>query len=185
MVPTRYYNGTGYNFYTSIDVEEEDITIPSNTDIYFGYGVTQFEAEAYQSIIVDDSGTSGGGYYYNSVTTNAPEYWNVITNSTGEKYYNAVISATLVESPKSLAEYGFLTIYNPNQGLSYSKGTEFELRFTQELSEMPESVDWYFDGSKQSGSSVKLSASGEHEVRAVLYWSGGKTSELTQFIKVD
>jgi len=184
-VTSAYYNTTDFYKYTTVDVEDADVVIPSNTDIYFGYAATTYQTDTYSTLAVDDAYVSGGGYYHIGVTTSAPDEWTVLCNDSHTEYYNIIVSATLVEVPQNLAEYGFLSIKNPKQGLAYSSGYEFELAFEHELTEMPSSVDWYYDGSKQSGSSVKLSGAGDHEIKAVLYWADGSTEELTQIVKVN
>lgn len=70
-----------------------------------------------------------------------------------------------------LYDAGINAIFNPGEG-KYKAGGSFSLSLISN-SNLPDSVDWYFDGTPVSGDKVSL-PSGTHKVTAVLHFAGGR-----------
>ena len=84
--------------------------------------------------------------------------------------------ATLVNN-FNLAKIGFSSIANPKNG-KYSAGDKFELSLLAAYDNAPTSVEWYWDGTKQSGTSVTVTA-GKHTVLAKLTYANAETEDIT------
>ena len=77
----------------------------------------------------------------------------------------------------TIAKIGFSTIANPKNG-KYSAGDMFELNLLSASNNTPTKVEWYWDGTRQTGSSVNVTA-GKHTVVAKLTYSNADTEELS------
>ena len=77
----------------------------------------------------------------------------------------------------TIAKIGFSTIANPKNG-KYSAGDKFELNLLSASNNTPTKVEWYWDGTRQTGSSVNVTA-GKHTVVAKLTYSNADTEELS------
>lgn len=77
----------------------------------------------------------------------------------------------------SLAKMGFNSIADPKGG-QYKAGDSFAFNLDTAKENKPAKVEWYWDGAKQSGTSVTVTA-GKHTVMAKLFYSSADTEEIT------
>lgn len=99
-----------------------------------------------------------------------------ITYANGEVTLDVKIKGDLVNVP-------FKTIAVPQT--TWKAGDTFTFQFVSETAGgVPTSTAWYLDGSRQSGTSVKLT-SGKHEIKAIATYSDGSSEEVVQIINVE
>lgn len=172
--------------FTTVNVENAGVIIPSGRDIYIGYALkgaeeTRAGRTGCYPVAIDTLGVDGGGFVKQEYATTGGGWYYLGYQDDGRNVYcNAIISCTLEDNVSPFYKYQILTILSPKK--SYSAGDSFTLSLSN-VGLNPESVDWYFDGAVQSGSSVTLTA-GKHTVKAVAHLAGGETQEIIQVIQV-
>ncbi len=174
--------------FNRVDVSSEGLKVPANTTVYIGYAVKDLawgpdDFYYTYNVAIDYPGSPGGGLidYFSSEGSSD---WGEIADGQGN-YYDIIVSATVEQSNVEFSEYGLHYIDNPGKGALYNPGDIFNLRLrSTDAAEQPALVEWYFDGKKQDGDAVTLSASGDHTVSAVLTYGNGDTETLKCVIGV-
>ena len=175
-------------YFTTVNIENAGVVIPSGKDIFIGYALkgaeeTREGRTSCYPVAIDTLAVEGGGYIKQEyATTGGGWYLLGYQEEDGTNVYcNAIISCTLEDNVSPFYKYQILTILSPRK--SYSVGDSFVLSLSN-VGLNPESVDWYFDGAVQTGEAVTLDSAGKHTVKAVAHIAGGETQEIIQVIQV-
>ena len=163
------------NGWNTVDVRSENICIPSDQDVYIGYGIKS-SASAYPLVFESDK-PEEGGFMYSSYGSSASTWYSI-------GGYNLFIDVKLAPSEADMDYLGFSYIYNPGKG-NYNAGDTFALRLIESNVRVPASVSWYFDDEPVSGDSIVLQETGVHEVKAAVILSSGKSKEIVLKINVN
>ena len=132
--------------------------------------------------VIESCSSSDYGYYTSIFSLTDVGSWSGLAWSSDDAYYTPFISAK-VGDPVG-PDLGFHYINNPGNGV-YSAGDRFELTLvTSDYDEEISSVNWYYDGSNVSASSLSLTA-GKHEIKAKLWLKNGGSNTLTLTIQVN
>ena len=165
-----------FGTFFTVDIEDQNIRIPENTDVYFGYAVGKSDNEPLGTFLQSSFNHS----YYSPV--GEPSDWQQMFLS-GRYYFDLVLSVTLLkdqddpvpEEPldESLAGMGFASIGIPD-GFSFTAGAELPLQLIPAKDKAPQSVEWKLDGVTLSGESIILEGPGRsHLLRATLHYADG------------
>ena len=174
--------------FSHANLENAGVVIPAGKDMYVGYALkgaaeTRSGRESCYPVAVDTMYVEGGGFIKQEYATTGGNWYYLGYQDEGKNVYcNAIISCVLEDNVSPFYKYGVFTILNRKS--KYSVGDNFALSISN-IGNTPESVDWYFDDSQQSGSSVELTAAGKHTVKAVVHLSDGSTQEIVQVINVE
>lgn len=159
--------------FATIDIEEQDIRIPENTDVYFGYAVGPADGSQMGTFVQNSFKDS---YYSQAGDVSS---WQQMVS--GRYYFDLVLSVTLLkeqdppgEEPpldESLSGMGFASIGVPD-GFEFIAGAEFPLQIIPAKEKAPDTVEWTLDGEAVSGESITVTP-GSHLLRATLRYAGG------------
>ena len=170
-----------YGKWITVDVSDDNLVIPSGKDVVFGYAVdTPSGDNAYYCLGVIPM-SSGTLLYanYNLSSVNWSEYAGQ-TLAMGARVLGDQDPGT---DEVTLAIMGYNSISDPKEG-KYKAGDNFELKILEVSANKPSSVEWYWDGTKQSAASVPVTA-GKHTVKAVLTYPANIVEEITLEITAD
>ncbi len=175
--------------YTTVDLREEELIIPSNKDIYAGAGFSRggyLYNGGYYSFGYFDKEDGNGGFV--EWATNWPyEGYTVnysLTSTTTRNSYAAIFDFVLTVGDYEVPDTGYNYIADPQNG-SYSAGYSFPLTLieTQGDRKPQGTIAWYMDDEPLSGTSVTL-PSGTHVIEARFTTADGKNKivELEVFV---
>lgn len=168
----RLDNPQGSGALNKVDVSGYGLTIPADTDVYFGYAIDS-GASNYPLIFASNEGKAGGLNYSGFSLTSSS--WHSYPGR------NILVSADVKSSDRSLSTLGYYLIRNEKS--SYSAGDIFTFAL-EGTSVRYKALNWYFDGKPAAGPSVTLST-GTHTVKAVIDSYDGTVDVLFLTLKVD
>lgn len=171
----------------SIDVSDENITIPENTDVYVGYMIKNSNTS--YSAFTDGGPYKSGGFmlqYDFSTTQAGGNNWMEPPVTLGWGAGNALVSMTLkpeeqIDPRATLSDMGISYISIPEGTLT--AGSTLQLRLVTSKSRRPTNVYWNYDRAASEESSVVL-ASGKHVIQAILYYEDGTWDTVEARINV-
>lgn len=151
------------NGWTTVDLSNQELIIPENTDIYAGYGLDAW-TYPYPFVATEDlrsEDLEGKVYYFDLSSTT---------------WYDAglVYAVRLTIGDYTAPETGYNMIEDPSNGV-YAVGSEFFLNLLETASDKRPSaagVDWFYDDEPVSGS-IRLNRAGTHRVTAKFTTEGG------------
>ena len=154
----------------TVDISNEGVVIPANTDIYIGYAIKNSDADNAMATDYGQTYKSGGSCMYYGFSTTEPGGNNWVEpriDWNWTKTGNALISFSIekpwaIDPKATLLDMGISYIDLPTGTLT--AGTTMPLKLVVSKASKPESVQWYFDGAAVSGSSVTLT-SGKHVIK--------------------
>ena len=119
-----------------------------------------------------------------SVTTYTAKSWNGVYSDyvLSNIAFSSQKSTFTVSVPVQPTAIDYPVIANPGNGV-YSAGSSFTFALEESTTRPYSSVEWYFDGSKKTASSVTLTA-GSHTVEAAVKLEDGRTTKVTLEITV-
>ena len=167
--------------YTTVDLREQDLVIPTDKDIFAGVGFRRggFEEDGYYYAFhyfpKKDNAWAVGWPYAGFISS-----YNLTATGT-RKDADAIFEFTLTIGDYDAPDSGYNYIADPKNG-SYSAGDAFDLTLVETAGARKPGSDvaWYLDDEPVSGTSVTLTA-GTHRVEARFTTTEGKTKviELT------
>lgn len=177
--------------YTTVDLREYELVIPSGTDIYAGVG---YSSGGY---------SYNGGYYsfgaFYKMDDDSGEYYDWAVNwpydglvsaynltSTGERYsWDLIFDFVLEVGDFEAQDTGYNYIADPGKGV-YSTGDRFQLDLIRTSGDRaPQgAISWYYDDELVSGTSVSLKT-GHHVVEARFTTVGGSSKVVELEIDVE
>lgn len=162
----------------AIDVSQDNIIIPANTDVYIGYAIKN--ATGGYAVYTDgtDNARAGDNYMFQGFSTTAPggdDWIDPITDWSISNFGNVLVGFKLlpkisVNPNAKLTDMGLCYIDMPT---TLTAGTSLPLKLVYSKANMPYEVEWYYDGAKIDSQYVTLE-SGKHTLRATLKYSGDK-----------
>ena len=169
--------------YTTVDLRDLELVIPSNKDIYAGVG---FKNGGYS---YNNSYYSFGAFFKTEEDEDGNEHvadwavdWpydglvsNYSLTATGERYsWDVIFDFTLTVGDYEAPDTGYNYIADPKNG-SYSAGDVFDLALVETTGDRKPGTDiaWYLDDEPVSGTSLTLSA-GSHVIEARFTTTEGK-----------
>lgn len=165
--------------YTTVDLRDLELVIPSGKDIYAGVG---YSSGGYS---YNDAYYSFGAYYKTDEDENYYDwavgwpYDGLVSEynltATGERYsWDLVFDFTLTIGDYEAPDTGYNYIADPGNGL-YSAGDAFALTLVETSGARKPGTDiaWYLDDEPVSGTSVTLTA-GSHVIEARFTTTEGK-----------
>lgn len=171
----RVWNvNTGLDLYpiNKVDVTEENVLIPADTDLYVGYLVKN--ANTAYAIYTDDPRTGpanpGGFYLQNAFSTQPGGTWIDPRIDWNSPTTNALISFTAqsgyaLNEDATLLDLGLCYIDLPAT-LTAGETLDLKLKISKALTLAD--LHWYYDGKLLDGASVTLTP-GTHTLRADIY----------------
>ena len=183
-------NDINVNGYTTVDLREEELIIPSNKDIYAGAGFSRggyLYQGYYCSFLYFDKEDGNGGFV--EWATNWPyEGYTVnysLTSTTTRNSYAAIFDIILTVGDYEAPDTGYNYIADPQNG-SYSAGYSFPLTLieTQGDRKPQGTIAWYMDDEPVSGASVTL-PSGTHVIEARFTTVDGKNKIVELEVSVN
>ena len=187
------------NGWTTVDLRDEELVIPSKQDIYAGVGINNWQP--------GEKASDGNTYYYAFVAnylTEEDDNGNVFVpdwadgwpyagyaselnlTSTGERYdQEAVFWVYLTVGDYEAPDTGYNFIADPKIG-KYSSGDVFDLVLKETSGDRKpaSSVEWYFDDEPVPGTSITL-PSGSHVIEARFTTAGGNKKVVELELEVD
>ena len=186
------------NDYTTVNLRDREIIIPSGKDLYAGVG--------FSGITNPYSTTSGGNTYYATFgcfyksdenyepyewATNWPYdgYWSAYNltstgtrTSDGDTIFDIILTVGDYEAPDT----GYNYIADPQNGV-YSEGYTFPLTLVETAGDRKPgtAISWYFDDEPVSTTSVTLTTSGTHLIEARFTTTAGKTKIVELEVNVN
>ena len=169
--------------YTTVDLRELELIIPSNKDVYAGVGFSRGGYSyngAYYSFgafyKTDDDGVTydwAVGWPYDGLVS------SYSLTSTGERTsWDVIFDFTLTVGDYEAPDTGYNYIADPGNG-SYSHGDVFNLTLieTAGVRKPSGAISWYYDDEPVSGQTVTLT-SGTHVIEARFTTSNGETKSV-------
>ena len=174
---TREVESPVSNTWNIIDVSDEDLYIPANTDCYFGYALVSCSYGA-PFIYSDNDPQDGGFNYMLTASSSVP-----MTSSWSSGNYGNLIVYVVLDG-SSEVDYNY--IFNPGYG-TYTVGDDFALTLIEAEGDRKPgtAIQWYFDDEPVSGDYVTLKYAGYHLVEARFTTSEGKTKIVELEINVN
>ena len=169
--------------YTTVDLRDLELVIPSNKDIYAGVGYKNggysynnyfYSFGAFFKTDEDEDGNEfvadwAVGWPYDGLVS----YFNL--TATGERSsWDVIFDFTLTVGDYEAPDTGYNYIADPKNG-SYSAGDVFDLALVETTGDRKPGTDiaWYLDDEPVSGTSLTLSA-GSHVIEARFTTTEGK-----------
>ena len=165
--------------YTTVDLRELELVVPSGKDIYAGVGYSK------GGYSYNNAYYSFGAYYKTDEQENTYDwavnwpYDGLVSEynltSTGERYsWELLFDFTLTVGDYEAPDTGYNYIADPKNG-AYSEGDRFELTLVQTSGDRKPSgeIKWYLDDDPVSSSYITLT-SGAHVIEARFTTSEGK-----------
>lgn len=183
-------NDINVNGYTTVDLREEELIIPSNKDIYAGAGFSRggyLYQGYYCSFLYFDKEDGNGGFV--EWATNWPYEGYIVnyslTSTTTRNSYAAIFDIILTVGDYEAPDTGYNYIADPGNG-SYAAGTVFDLTLieTQGDRKPQGTIAWYMDDEPLSGTSVTL-PSGTHVIEARFTTVDGKNKIVELEVSVN
>ena len=183
-------NDINVNGYTTVDLREEELIIPSNKDIYAGAGFSRggyLYQGYYCSFLYFDKEDGNGGFV--EWATNWPYEGYIVnyslTSTTTRNSYAAIFDIILTVGDYEAPDTGYNYIADPQNG-SYSAGYSFPLTLieTQGDRKPQGTIAWYMDDEPLSGTSVTL-PSGTHVIEARFTTVDGKNKIVELEVSVN
>ena len=177
--------------YTTVDLRELELIIPSSKDIYAGVG---FSRGGYY--IQSQGGYFSFGAFYKTDDDGVPYDWAVgwpydglvssySLTTTGERTsWDVIFDFTLTVGDYEAPDTGYNYIADPGNG-SYSHGDVFNLTLieTAGVRKPSGAISWYYDDEPVSGQTVTLT-SGTHVIEARFTTSAGETKSVELEVNV-
>jgi M6 family metalloprotease-like protein len=160
----------------TVDISSAGLEISGDKDMIFGISAKEM-TEQYWMSIDGQPYVTGGGVTWPLYTEKGRTMW-----IEGEN--NFLIDCEIHAGGPMFDAMALRTISNPGNGNAYSLGSVLPLSLAGSSGETPASVEWLFDGAPVSGTSVTLSTSGLHRLKAVLKYEDGSTEEIEQAVMV-
>lgn len=165
------------NAVTTVDISDAKLTVPEGEDVIFGVSVKDIDTQYWMAFDKLEA-VPGGGLMWADYTQEGHPYSSWI-----EPAYNFLIDCEIGLGGSAFEAMAFYTVANPRKGNAYPVGTVLALTLDGG-GEPARSVEWYYDGTKVSDSTITLSAAGSHILKAVLKYADGSTEEIEQGIEV-
>lgn len=169
--------GTGDNGYFTVDMSEAAIKISGEKGVYFGYAV---DGDDPAPVVYQPRNGVENGLFYADYGMSNPS-WRLLPNSA------LILSVTLYDPEASkyitLSTMGYTSIDNPRGKEGYAAGDTFPFRLLEAKDAEISSVEWQYDGKKQTAPSVTLTA-GQHVVTALIRYRDGSQEDLTLELNV-
>lgn len=143
--------------------------IPANTDIYVGYWM-----EGATNVLVDKGTPNPNGWFYRTKET---YNWSS-DGETGSLMVSFVVGGKTFDQ---MYNYGFSGL-GLEPGKTYTKNQSIPLSIVSSNDPVT-SVTYYLDGEVVS-STITPTEEGDHEIKAVVSYTSGKTETIIQVIKV-
>lgn len=161
--------------YVTVDISAAKIQVKKNKDLYIGYALKGVNA-SYPVLRKQVSGLKDGSYI--SEFSLSRSSWS------GEEGQAVLVSATLVDTDIqgsiNLSWMGYNSIYVPEK---LKAGDSFPFRLNEAPADRPASIEWFCDGTPQTGGSSRLD-SGLHSIKAILTFPDGTTEVLFTEVNV-
>ena len=143
-----------------VDVSDQNITIPENTDCYFGYALNNCSYG--YPVLYSGNKPQEGAFYYGLYAANNTDWRTSSTWYENAEYGNPLIFVILEDS--SEVDYNYIS--NPEYGY-YRSGDTLPLVLVEAAGSRKPAGDisWYFDDEPISAESVVLT-SGHHVIEA-------------------
>lgn len=160
----------------TVDIGAENLIIPENTNVMFGYELTEINHG--HPICSDDGPMKHGGFLISFDNV----LWEDILEASNHKLdCNVIISATIRNNDNIFRALGYNAISVPKT--TFAVGEIYVPRIAMSANE-PHSISFTFDGKTVAeGERITLEA-GEHVIEAVLVYANGAKETLTQEILV-
>lgn len=166
--------------WTTVNVTSHGYVIDNPGETFIGYGIVDNSIQ--YPMYIETCSSSAYGYWSGNFSTTDAGSWSALSWSSSSENYTPLISAKLGDPVGP--DLGFHYINNPGNGV-YSAGDRFELTLVRsDYDEEISSVNWYYDGSYVSASSLSLTA-GKHDIQAKLWLKNGGSNTLTLTIQVN
>ena len=174
-VPNPSFDG---NMMT-VDLEDKNLHIPASSPVYFGYGVDVSGSDCYTLGCVTSASGFNGSYYGRLDLTSSS--WYQLKNS--EDYFDLIYEVTVIddgttpeeeEDPISAAGFSYISV---PKDFSFTSGAVFPLELIVGKNTNPSAIVWSIDGRSITGESITLT-SGDHTLRATLYYSDGSDETI-------
>lgn len=159
--------------YFDVDMGSDGLTVPEGKDLYIGIAV---KGADYQYPLIISAGK--GNCYYADYSLSGNTAWSQFGGYDFEfSVHIAADDSSWEDKYQKLADAGYNVIY-PGDSFTHSAGEQFQLRLYEASGvNKPSSVEWLYDGSAVSGTSVTLTK-GSHEVTARLVLADGRKEVL-------
>ena len=163
----------------TVDLEDKNLHIPASSPVYFGYGVDVSGSDCYTLGCVTSASGFNGSYYGRLDLTSSS--WYQLKNS--EDYFDLIYEVTVIddgttpeeeEDPISAAGFSYISV---PKDFSFTSGAVFPLELIVGKNTNPSAIVWSIDGRSITGESITLT-SGDHTLRATLYYSDGSDETI-------
>ena len=163
------YSDNVYSPANVVDVSEDNIVIPANTDILVGYALKN--TSGYPLLTDGDENTSTGVVYlyldYTGATAGGDKWFDPIESwgmpQVGYPVISFKLKGDLTVNPNAkLIDFGICYIDLPS---TLSAGNSLPLKLVYSKANKPGNIVWSYDGATVNGESVTLTA-GSHTITA-------------------
>ena len=176
---TRQVSNPESDKWITLDLSEDNLYIPADTDCYFGYAL-QNCTFGYPWLFSTNNPKDGGFCY--ALYSGSSTAWKTSTIAWNElSGGNLLIDVLLDDS----SDVNYNYIENPGYG-SYSVGETFDLNLVEaEGNRKPgTAIRWYFDDEPVTGSSITFKYAGSHLIEARFTTTEGKTKVVELEVSV-
>ena len=165
-------NGSHPCYYIVPAVDQSNLSYGYEYDDYAGYSVFDPDDQGRADFIP----FPGAG----NIKTYTSKSWNGLDSDISLSNISASGGKVAFDAslPSINLQLDYYSICNPKFG-AYSVGDIFELEVNAVPNDPFSSIQWYFDGSKVSGSSVTLTSAGAHTIKADIALQSGKRQIVT------
>ena len=154
----------------SIDISDARIAIPSDKNIYVGYGVVNADNE--YPLTADAGPEAEGGFF---ISVDDCQNWSAVSS------YN-LRSSIYVSSPGEpfkVSEYNVINSFKKQ----YSTGDKLVLTIVK-YGDTPSSTEWLFDDAQRSDGETIVLTQGRHTIKAILVYPDGTNETIRKVINV-